>query len=190
MNTYDFDQTIYEPDSSFSFFLYCMKKYPAAVLRTMPKTFALAAAYALRKIGTKRLKEQLFSFLRYIPDVDAAVADFWDEHRSGIGQWYLDQKKEDDVIISASPYFLLRPIAKELGVGLIATPMDKHTGKILGENCHDTEKVRRFREQYPLAHTECFYSDSLSDTPMAELADRAFLVSKGKLSPWPGKSGQ
>ena len=59
MNTYDFDQTIYEPDSSFSFFLYCMKKYPAAVLRTMPKTFALAAAYALKKIGTKRLKEQL-----------------------------------------------------------------------------------------------------------------------------------
>ena len=78
----------------------------------------------------------------------------------------------------------------ELGVGLIATPMDKHTGKILGENCHDTEKVRRFQEQYPGEHTECFYSDSLSDTPMAELADRAFLVTKGKLSPWPGKSGQ
>lgn len=190
MNTYDFDQTIYQPDSSCSFYLFCLKKYPSAVLRTLPKTLALAAAYGLKKIETKCLKEQLFSFLHYIPDVDAAVADFWDEHRSGIEKWYLDQKKEDDVIISASPYFLLRPIAMELGVGLIATPMDKHTGKILGENCHDTEKVRRFQEQYPGAHTECFYSDSLSDTPMAELADRAFLVTKGKLSPWPGKSGQ
>ena len=78
-------------------------------------------------------------------------------------------------------------MAAELGVGLIATPMDKHSGKILGENCHDTEKVRRFREQYPDGHTERFYSDSLSDTPMAEIADEAFLVSKGKLSPWPLK---
>lgn len=190
MNTYDFDQTIYQPDSSYSFYLYCLKNYPSAVLRTLPKTLAFAAAYGLKKMTTKRLKEQLFSFLRYLPDVDSAVADFWEEHRRGIEQWYLEQKKEDDVIISASPYFLLRPIAMELGVGLIATPMDKHTGKILGENCHDAEKVRRFQEQYPSARTECFYSDSLSDAPMAELAERAFLVSKGKLSPWPGKKGR
>ena len=190
MNTYDFDQTIYETDSSYSFYLFCLKNYPSAVLRTLPKTLAFAAAYGLKRIKTKRLKEQLFSFLRYLPDVDAAVADFWDEHRSGIGQWYLDQKKEDDVIISASPYFLLRPVARELGVGLIATPMDKRTGKIQGENCHDREKVRRFQEQYPGAHTERFYSDSLSDTPMAELADQAFLVSKGRLSPWPVKNNK
>ena len=125
MNTYDFDQTIYEPDSSYSFYLFCLKNYPSAVLRTLPKTLAFAAAYGLKRIKTKRLKEQLFSVLRYLPDEDAAVADFWDEHRIGIGQWYLDQKKEDDVIVSASPYFLLRPVARELGVGLIATPMDK-----------------------------------------------------------------
>ena len=190
MNTYDFDQTIYEPDSSLSFYLFCLKKYPFAVLRTLPKTLAFAAAYGVKKMPTKRLKEQLFSFLRHLPDVDAAVADFWEEHRSGIGQWYLDQKKEDDVIISASPYFLLRPMAEELGVGLIATPMDKHSGKILGENCHDVEKVRRFQEQYPGGHTEKFYSDSLSDTPMAVIADEAFLVSRGKLSPWPRKNSK
>ena len=73
MNTYDFDQTIYEPDSSLSFYLFCLKKYPSAVLRTLPKTLAFAAAYGVKKMPTKRLKEQLFSFLRYLPDVDAAV---------------------------------------------------------------------------------------------------------------------
>ena len=187
MNTYDFDQTIYEPDSSYSFYLFCLKNYPSAVLRTLPKTLAFAAAYGLKRIKTKRLKEQLFSFLRYLPDVDAAVADVWDEHRSGIGQWYLDQKKEDDVIISASPYFLLRPVARELGVGLIATPMAKHTGKIQGENCHDREKVRRFYEQFPGAVTEAFYSDSLSDSPMAEIAREAYLVEKEIVKPWPFK---
>lgn len=185
MNTYDFDQTIYEPDSSYSFYMYCLKKHPSAVLRTMPKTLVFSMQYARKKISTKKLKEHLFSFLRYLSDVDRTVADFWEEHRSGIGQWYLTQKREDDIIISASPEFLLRPIAETLGVRLIATPMDKHSGAIMGENCHDKEKVRRFQAEYPGAHTERFYSDSLSDTPMAELADEAFLVTKGKLSPWP-----
>jgi len=65
--------------------------------------------------------------------------------------------------------------------------MDKKTGEIEGKNCHDSEKVRRFYEQYPDSKTENFYSDSLSDTPMAEIAERAWLVSKHKLSPWPEK---
>ena len=65
--------------------------------------------------------------------------------------------------------------------------MDKKTGRITGENCHDSEKVKRFYAQYPDAHTECFYSDSLSDSPMAEIADKAYLVKNGTLSPWPGK---
>ena len=190
MNVYDFDQTIYNPDSSYSFFLYCLKKYPSALLPTLPKTLIYCVRYGMKRIKTKELKQQLFSFLRSIQDIDSVVADFWDEHRGGIGQWYLNQKREDDVIISASPYFLLRPIAKELGVGLIATPMDKCTGEILGENCHDREKVRRFREQYPDAQPERFYSDSLSDTPMAELAEKAFLVCKGDLSPWPMKKAE
>ena len=65
--------------------------------------------------------------------------------------------------------------------------MDKNTGKIMGENCHDSEKVRRFYEEYPGAHTEEFYSDSLTDSPMAEIADKAFMLDKHKLSPWPSK---
>ena len=53
-----------------------------------------------------------------------------------------------------------------------------------GENCHDTEKVRRFRALYPDAEIDEFYSDSLSDSPLAELAGKAFLVKKGRLSEW------
>lgn len=185
MNTYDFDQTIYYPDSSYSFVMYCLRKYPLAVLPAVPRSLRLAIRYRRGKIETKELKEQLFSFLPRIRDIDRTVADFWDEHRGNIGEWYLRQKREDDLILSASPEFLLSPIAQELGVGLIATPMDKKTGKIHGENCHDAEKVRRFFERFPGGHTEKFYSDSLSDTPMAEIADEAFLVCWGTISPWP-----
>lgn len=185
MNTYDFDQTIFNPDSSYAFYMYCLRRYPLRLLKTLPRSAACALAYSRGRLPAKALKEQLFSFLPGIPDIDGAVEDFWRINKKRIAGWYLRQKQDDDIIISASPGFLLQPICRQLGVALICTDMDKHSGKINGENCHDFEKVRRFREEYPGAHTENFYSDSLSDTPMAEIADRAYLVNKDDIRPWP-----
>lgn len=156
MNTYDFDQTIFEPDSSCAFVLFCLRRHTGAVLKALPGAAGQGIMRLLKRAETKELKEHIFSFLKDLEDVDETVAAFWESHRSGIGDWYLKQKRDDDIIISASPEFLLRPIADELKVRLIATPMDKHTGKINGKNCHDVEKVRRFHEEYPGAHTECF----------------------------------
>ena len=185
MNTYDFDKTVFYPDSSYCFYKYCLKHYPAAVLRTLPKTVGILKDYLKDKSDAKPLKEQLFSFLRYIPDVDSVIETFWQENFCRMEKWYMEQKRADDIIISASPEFLLKPVTDKLGVRLIGTPMDKKTGKINGANCHDSEKVRRFCEQYPNAVTECFYSDSLSDTPMAQIAEKAYIVDHGKLTPWP-----
>lgn len=185
MNAYDFDQTIFNPDSSYAFYMHCLKKYPKAVLKSVPKSIVKAIGYKKKKLTAKELKEQLFSFLPEIPDVDREVAVFWQSKKDGIAAWYLRQKREDDIIISASPEFLLGPICSELGVRLICTIMDKNTGKIIGENCHDREKVRRFYAAYPDAHVENFYSDSLSDTPMAEIAERAYIVKKENIRPWP-----
>ena len=184
MNTYDFDQTIFNPDSSYAFTMYCMRRFPKA-RKTIPGTSVAGIKYLMKKIRSRELKEQIFSFLKDIPDIDSVVLDFWDHKRGNLNKWYLEQRRADDIIISASPEFLLSPICEELGVSLIGTRMDKHTGKIEGMNCHGQEKVRRFFEAYPDAHTEKFYSDSLTDEPMARIADEAFLVKKGKLSPWP-----
>jgi len=187
MNTYDFDKTIFYPDSSFCFYRYCLHRYPAAIFPTLRESLRAARRYGRGELSAKALKEQLFSFLPKIPDIDSAVADFWRLHEKRIGSWYLRQKRSDDLILSASPRFLLKPICDRLGVELIATEMDKYSGKISGENCHDHEKVRRFYQRDPNGHTENFYSDSLSDTPMAEIADYAFLVKKHCLFPWPNK---
>lgn len=185
MNIYDFDQTVFYPDSSFCFVLFCLRRYPRCVLPAFPRSIIPAVRYFTKRSDATGMKEKLFSFLRRLPDVDTAVAEFWEKHRDRLQAWYLLQKKEDDLIISASPEFLLKPICRELGVSLIATRMDKHTGRIWGANCHDQEKVRRFRREYPDARPERFYSDSLSDSPMAELAEEAFLVQRDKISPWP-----
>ena len=184
VNTYDFDQTIYRRDSSADFWRYCLRRHPLVVLPTLPKTIRSALAYARGRIDTRTLKEQLFSFLPGI-DAEAEAKCFWRSHWKGIWDWYLAQRRDDDVVISASPEFLLRPMAEELGFCLIGTPMDPATGKIGGLNCHDAEKVRRFHERFPDARVDEFYSDSLSDTPMARLARRAFLIRRGRRLPWP-----
>ncbi len=187
MNVYDFDKTIYYPDSSYHFFLHCLKKHPAAVLPILPKALVMALRYKLGRIKAARLKEHLFSFLPRLKDVDSEVRNFWEKHRVNLRGWYLRQKKDDDLIISASPEFLLRPIAEELGVRLIATAMDKKSGRIKGENCHDHAKVRRYQEQFPKEDIEEFYSDSITDAPLAKLSKYAFMVKKDRISDWPEK---
>ncbi len=184
MNVYDFDKTIFYPDSSCTFFLYCLKKYPGAVLRVAPGILSASLRYAFGAIPTRELKEKLFAFLRFLPDPEEAVRLFWDEHFSGVGEWYLRQKRKDDLIITASPEFLVAEAAGRLGVSVIGTRMDIRSGAITGENCHDEEKVRRFREDCPQSEIQEFYSDSRSDAPLARIAERAFLVKKGKLSAW------
>ena len=188
MNVYDFDKTIFYPDSSVTFFRYCFRRFPGAVLRVSPGIVSAGVRYACRTITTKQLKEKLFAFLRFLPEPEQVVKDFWDEHISRIGEWYLSQKKEDDLIITASPEFLVGEAGRRLGVGVIGTRMELRSGRIDGENCHDREKVRRFRAAFPEAEIADFYSDSHSDDPLAEIAANAFLVNKGSLRPWrPGQ---
>ena len=184
MNVYDFDKTIFYPDSSVTFFLYCLKRHPGAVLGGSPGILRAWIRYERGKITTKDLKEKLFAFLSRLPDPEAEVERFWDENFFRIGQWYLDQKREDDLIITASPEFLVGAAGRRLGVTVLGTRMDARTGRIDGENCHDEEKCRRFSAAFPDAEIEEFYSDSLSDAPMARLAEKAFLVKNGKTFPW------
>lgn len=176
MNTYDFDKTIFYPDSSYSFVRWSLKRRPSLYLFWIPAAAVAGIGYLVGLSSKENLKEKVFGFLPRIKDVDSEVEQFWKEHEHKLSDWYLKQKKDDDLIISASPEFLLRPITDKLGVRLLGTKMDKRSGKINGLNCSGKEKVRRFREEYPDCHTEEFYSDSLSDTPMAKIAGKAFRI--------------
>ncbi len=188
MNVYDFDKTIIHPDSSFSFFCYCARHYTLAVSKCVTSAVVQFVRYlAHGKSDAQQLKEALFSFLNRIDNIDFAVQKFWEKHAGQIAPWYLAQKKDDDIIISASPEFLLRPIVQKLGVTLIATCMNPYTGKITGKNCHDHEKARRFLELYPDSSVDEFYSDSLCDEPMAKLAGKSYLVRENERIPWPAE---
>lgn len=184
MNAYDFDGTVYRGDSSVDFYLFTLKRHPS-VLALLPKQIAAFFRFKRRKCDKTAMKQVFFGFVKKIPHIDREVEIFWNRKQKKIYGWYLDQKKDDDVIISASPEFLLGEICKRLSLPApIGSPVDKKSGEFYGKNCHDTEKVVRFRAAYGGAKIEEFYSDSRSDTPMAELADRAFFVQKHRPEPW------
>lgn len=184
MYVYDFDKTIYHGDSTMDFVAWCLKKKPSLALHLLPGTVSFGA-YLVKQCDKTRFKEKFYAFLRHIPSVDAWVEEFWQEHSDRIKDWYLAQQQADDVIISASPEFLLRPICKQLAIKhLIASRVDIHTGMYLGQNCYGEEKVRRFRKVFGDAEIDAFYSDSLSDAPMANIANSAYLVDDDILIPW------
>ena len=184
MNVYDFDGTIYNGDSSVDFFLFCAKR-KLIIFLLVPRIMAAFALLLVRKVDTETVKNAFFSFVRMTPDIDAFVSEFWKAHSKKIMNWYLAQKKSDDVIISASPEFLLEKISDELGVRVIASRVCKKSGALLGKNCRGEEKVRRLHEEFGTDCTiENFYSDSKSDFPLARLAQNAWLCKRGKIIPW------
>lgn len=183
MNVYDFDGTIYNGDSTIDFFLFALKNKPSLITYLPPQIIGFFL-YGLRKITKTQLKEYYFKFLEGI-DTVRLVDRFWNENHKKIYPWYLSQQDPNDIIISASPEFLLKPICKRLGIQfLIASKVDITSGKFIGENCKGVEKVRRLEEQHNITHIENFYSDSPSDLPLAKIANHAFFVKYGKPSNW------
>lgn len=184
MNVYDFDKTIYSGDSTADFYLFSLKRHKK-IITLAPSLLGAAMKFYLFKKGTKtEFKQVMYRFLRYC-DINKDVADFWEINQDKIKKYYLQQKRSDDVIISASPEFLLEPIFKKLSIGtLMASRVDKHTGVYDGINCHGKEKVRRFYEKFPDGKIDEFYSDSYSDSPLAEIADKAFMVDGDNVTNW------
>lgn len=188
MNVYDFDKTIYAGDSTLDFYKHCLKKYPILYIYLLVQISAMVM-YKLGIIKKLKFKEIFYGFLKYVKNPENEVILFWKNNKSNIKTWYIQQSKENDVIISASPYFLLKPICEELGIlHLISSKVDIKSGKCLGENCYGMEKVERYKQEFYDLRIKEFYSDSYSDSPMAELAESSFIVRGEVISPWSKKN--
>ena len=171
MNVYDFDNTLLKGDSTARFFAFCLRRYPRMWLDA-PAQAANGLLFVLRLRKKQAFKQRMLHFLALIGDVDQAVDDFWRENFPRIKAWYPPRHRADDVVISASPEFLIRPACARLDIRCVmGSPVDKHTGRFLGPNCHGQEKVTRFHARFPGARIEEFYSDSHSDDPLAALAE-------------------
>lgn len=183
MNVFDFDKTIYHGDSTRDFVFWCFKKHPKTLLYLPLIGFAAVRYYTFR-IGTKtEFKEKMYCFLK-ATDGEKDVERFWKEKINSVKAFYREIHRDDDVIISASPEFLLKPLERQLRFTVIASKVDIRTGEYDGLNCYHAEKVRRFHELYSDGKIESFYSDSYSDEPLALLADKAYIVDGERLIDW------
>lgn len=184
MNVYDFDGTIYEGDSTLDFYFYCLKKHPDIIM-CIPRQCVAAIRYKMKRIEKTEFKEQFYRFFCKLENIEKDVKEFWDSHECRIKNWYKKKQKEDDIVISASPDFLLREICERSQIKfLIASKVDQRNGKYDGANCYGKEKVRRFCEMMPEAKIDEFYSDSYSDEPLARLAEKAYVVKKNEIKEW------
>ncbi|ETJ16646.1 GtrA family protein [human gut metagenome] len=191
MNVYDFDKTIYAGDSTLDFYFFSLKKSPM-LIRFLPIQIIGFIKYMFGMYSKLQFKEKFYSFLKGIKDVDSMVELFWNENQDKIKDWYLKSKEESDVIISASPEFLLNNICRRIGIKhLIASEVNKNTGICEGENCYGEEKVLRFKKYFEKGEIKKFYSDSLSDAPISLMASERYIVTGNNILPWdqysPGK---
>ncbi len=177
MNLYDFDNTIYDGDSSVDFIKYSLLRHPWLVLFAIFKAFKELIKYPFHKSNLGLIKSELFSFVRYIENFDEYINNYVLKKIKNIKKFYLDNQQPDDVVISASFDFIIIPFCQKLGIkNVIATLFDVKKGHIIGDNCKGNEKVKRFKKVYKNVNVEEAYSDSLSDVPMLQLAKRAYLV--------------
>lgn len=178
---YDFDGTIYDGDSSVDFFKFCLKK-DKSIYKMLPKLGIKFLAYKSKNITDTELKEFIFSFLKNFKNVDEIVKEFWKTHEFKIKSFYLEKNHDQDIIISASPEFLLKPICIKLKVkDLIASDVNKKTGKFNKPNNRGEAKVKVFYEKYPNAEVLEMYSDSMHDKPLLDIAKKSYFVKKNKL---------
>lgn len=183
MNVYDFDGTLYNGDSTIDFYKYCLSQ-KKSILRHFPIQFKGWFGFHIGLYDHTRMKEHYYRFFKDIT-IEETVENFWDQNIQKIADWYSEKHQDDDVVISASPDFLIRSACKRIGIkNVIASPIDPITGKPTGKNCRDEEKVRRFRELYGDSPIDEFYSDSDADMPLAKLSQRAFKVIWPNIIEW------
>lgn len=182
MDVYDFDDTLYKGDSTADFLLHCLRHYPRIAL-TLPRTVVAAiGCFGFHAIDKTQFKAILYRFLPQVPQIEQEVERFWQHNEHKItGPCH---PKAGDLVISASPEFLLHDVCEKRELQLIASQVDPITGCVLGPNCSGEQKVVRFQEAYPLAKIDHFYSDSHNDDPLAALAKKAYLIKNGTLHPW------
>ncbi len=184
MNVYDFDKTIYNGDSTLDFYKFILKKYPST-FKYFPKQLIGQVLFHLKLIKRTKMKEYFYSFIPGIENIEKEISEFWDISIKKIYPWYKEKRKNNDVIISASPEFLLSEACGRLGINfLIASKVNKLNGKCESPNCRGQEKAERFKEKFGNQQIEEFYSDSLSDLPLALMAEKSYLVNKGEISEW------
>lgn len=188
VNIYDFDKTIYRGNSTVHFFLFCLIN-----CRDIKKLYSLfkcgvanienVIKYKSQRYKAHEYSKEAFQFITIFDEVkrEQLIEKFWEKKKHRIKDWYLNQKRDNDVIMTASPDFLIKHICDIYKVNnLVSTEIDKETGIVKGLVCVNEEKIRKFKNMFPDVSVEGAYTDDPHhDKSMLDLSDKKYVV-KGK----------
>lgn len=178
MNVYDFDKTICKDDTEADFFYYELKHHPINWLR-IPYFIIANLSYKLKRIDEAEWRHRIYLTLKNLKNIDNEVLKFWKKRKHKILDWYKRQQKEDDVIVSATPRFLLEPMLIAMNIKhYIVSEFDVNSRRFIGPINVEEEKVRRFSKEYDINDIDNFYTDSMRDMPMILKAKNAYIVNK------------
>ena len=187
MNVYDFDGPIYRGESAFDFYLFTIRKNPKAMkfLFVVVKSLVL---YKLCRISEETFRQLVSTYAKeYISmfsNPRAVVEEFWDGHLNKIKPWYFDRQKDDDLILSATPKFLLEECFRRIGIQkMLTSVIDPKTGEI-ERLCFRKEKAVHFKALYPGKTIKNFYTDSKNDEAMFSLSENVYLVKGNRIIKW------
>ena len=182
MKVFDFDNTIYDGESSFDFALYVMKKKKSLIVH-LPAILRILFLYKICKMDieefTKRLEKYASIFLENQELIEESVEEFWNRRIEKLYPNMLKKIKEDDVIITTCPSFLINGIRDVLNTDhILSTELDLQSGRIQYLNFKEN-KVKKWKKVYPNKKVDALYTDSYNDKPLMELAKSVYIVNHG-----------
>ncbi len=186
MNVYDFDDTIYDGESALDFFFYYLKRRHS-MARYIPKVLFAMLRYKLGLISTDKMTEEYEPILTEIfslcDDVNLEVSRFWDEHIHKIKSFYEKIRKDDDIILTASPDVTMEELVRRLGVkNLVCSKIDLKAGK-LTRLCMRENKIKCLYDDFGDVEIDDFYTDSMAnDKYIAAKAKHVFVVKGDKIT--------
>ena len=197
LSVYDFDKTIYNGETLNDFYRFYLIKKPWKIYTVIFQLWYFLL-YILKIINLEKLKENFLRFLNgeNTGELKKLIREFWEKKESKINPWVKDEilknKKETEILvaISASPTFLIIDRLRLMGFNVVIGTNflfenTKFRSHITSKNCKNYEKVKRMDKwaednniQYDIVN---FYSDSIADKPLFDLAENKYWVKKGIL---------
>ena len=183
MNAFDFDNTIYDGESCLDLFIFCLRK-DHSIANHIPMIIADLILYKLGLAGIDKVYRDGEKICHIITDnrdiFQQTMEEFWDSHYHKLKPEMLAKIQPDDVIITASPQFMLEGFIPRLGTdNILCSRVNIDTGKI-EFLCYRSNKIKRFKELYTDGIDQ-FYTDSINDRWLIDYARHAFLVKKNKI---------
>ncbi len=184
MNVYDFDNTIYDGETLVDFILYYVR-HDIRIWKYIPRLLYICFRDAFHLFTVEQAIKAYASFLEgyyvKLDNLDNDVVKFWDKNQKKIKSFYNEIRKDDDIIVSGTTDFILDEIMKRMNIkNYVGSSIDRETGKFT-RLCFLDNKVKIFKELYPDVHIDNFYTDSMNDKAMMDIADHVYFVKGDKI---------